>query len=119
MARTRNPDLVILDLMLPRLNGHQICRLLKFDHKLSRIPVIVMTARDSDKDAELAKQSRADAFIIKTVHLEVVLDIIEKLLRKSGSNSNSGVSYPTPEESPVYESMIDPQTTGGDSGSRS
>ena len=97
-ARTQNPDLIILDLMLPRLNGHKICRLLKFDRNLGCIPVIIITSRDSDEDAELAKQSRADAFIIKTVRFEIVLDVIERLLKKSQGKNNLSISFPLPEE---------------------
>ena len=52
--------------MLPGLDGHKVCRMIKFDRKLSRIPVIVLTSRDLDQDAELAKQCGADAFILKT-----------------------------------------------------
>ncbi|MDL1959755.1 MAG: response regulator, partial [Deltaproteobacteria bacterium] len=43
-ARTENPDLILLDIMLPKINGYQVCRLLKFDEKYKDIPIIMLTA---------------------------------------------------------------------------
>jgi len=79
-VRRANPDLVILDIMLPGLDGHKVCRMIKFDRKLSRIPVIVLTSRDLDQDATLAKQCGADAFILKTTRAPILLEVIRKLL---------------------------------------
>lgn len=81
-VRTFNPDLVITDVMLPGLDGHKICRMIKFDKNLKKIPVIVLTSRDLDEDEELAKQCGADAFIVKTTRAEIILDVIEKLLAR-------------------------------------
>ena len=79
-VRRENPDLVILDIMLAGLDGHKVCRMIKFDRKLSRIPVIVLTSRDLDQDATLAKQCGADAFILKTTRAPILLEVIRKLL---------------------------------------
>jgi len=79
-VRRENPDLVILDIMLPGLDGHKVCRMIKFDRKLSRIPVIVLTSRDLDQDATLAKQCGADAFILKTTRAPILIEVIRKLL---------------------------------------
>jgi len=79
-VRRENPDLVILDIMLPGLDGHKVCRMIKFDRKLSRIPVIVLTSRDLDQVATLAKQCGADAFILKTTRAPILLEVIRKLL---------------------------------------
>jgi DNA-binding response OmpR family regulator len=84
-VRREIPDLVILDIMLPGLDGHKVCRMIKFDRKLSRIPVIVLTSRDLDQDAALAKQCGADAFVLKTTRAPILLEVIRKLLdRKDG-----------------------------------
>ncbi len=82
-ARTSKPDLILLDLMLPKMDGHNVCRLLKFDHKYRHIPVIILTARDLENDAELAKQHGADAYIVKTTRHEVMLEVIQKLLNRN------------------------------------
>jgi two-component system alkaline phosphatase synthesis response regulator PhoP len=82
-VRREMPDLVILDIMLPGLDGHKVCRMIKFDRKLSRIPVIVLTSRDLDQDATLAKQCGADAFVLKTTRPPVLIEVIRKLLARS------------------------------------
>jgi CheY-like chemotaxis protein len=81
-VRKENPDLVITDIMLPGLDGHKVCRMIKFDRKLSRIPVIVLTSRDLDQDAEIAKQCGADAFVLKTTRPPILLEVIHRLLER-------------------------------------
>ena len=49
-AREENPDLIVLDLMLPNIYGYRICRLLKFDEKYKTIPVILLSARTTHQD---------------------------------------------------------------------
>lgn len=82
LAHETSPDLILLDLMLPKMDGHKVCRLLKFDQQFKDIPIIIFTSRDSDKDADLAKDTRADAFVVKTTRMPVVMDVIERLLEK-------------------------------------
>lgn len=86
-VRKTNPDLIITDIMLPGLDGHKICRMVKFDKNFKHIPVIVLTSRDLDEDEELAKRCGADAFIVKTTRAEIILDVIEKLLARVASQS--------------------------------
>ena len=82
-VRKTKPDLVISDIMLPKLDGHKLCRLIKQDLSVQHIPVIMLTSRDLDEDAEIAKKGGADAFIVKTVHAEIMMDVITKLLNKN------------------------------------
>jgi len=90
-VRRYNPDLVILDIMLSGLDGHQVCRMIKFDRKLSAIPVVVLTSRDLEEVAELAKQVKADAFCVKTTKMPILIDIIRKLIeRKRNQNPTEG-----------------------------
>ena len=49
-ARKESPDLIILDLMLPKLDGYKVCRLLKFDEKYKHIPILMLTAKTQEKD---------------------------------------------------------------------
>ena len=79
-ARTENPSLIILDIMLPGMDGLKVCRMLKSDNNLRNIPVAMLTSRDLEEDAETAKRCGANAFIVKTTRTEVVIDIIKKLL---------------------------------------
>ncbi len=67
-ARKEMPDIIMLDLMLPGLDGYQVCRLLKFDDKFRQIPVIIVSAKDTDKDRKLAEQSGADVYLTKPIN---------------------------------------------------
>lgn len=87
-SRTEHPTLIVLDLMLPKLNGYEVCRLLKFDQKFKHIPVILLTARVRQEDRELGYAVGADAYITKPFHGTTLLETIEELLTKT-----SGVSH--------------------------
>jgi DNA-binding response OmpR family regulator len=78
-AKKEIPDLILLDLMLPEMDGHVVCRMIKFDQKLKHVPVVILTSRDTDADAEMAKKCKADAFVLKTVKFEILLEIIKKI----------------------------------------
>ena len=86
-ARELKPNLIILDLMLPHLDGYQLCRLLKFDREYEHIPVIVLTARSLDQDRELAVETGADAFFLKPVNWNHLQKTIEDLLDSTVSVS--------------------------------
>lgn len=80
-ARTENPDLIILDLMLPKIDGYKVCRILKFDEKYKNIPIILFTAKVQDSDKELGREVRADAYITKPFEAQTVLTKINELLK--------------------------------------
>jgi two-component system alkaline phosphatase synthesis response regulator PhoP len=82
-ARTENPDLIVLDLMLPKIDGYKVCRLLKFDGKYKKIPVVMLTARAQEKDENLGYEVGADAFITKPFKYQVLLAKIAELLGDS------------------------------------
>lgn len=82
LAREINPNLIILDLMLPKIDGYTICRFLKFDDKYKRIPIIMLTARASQSDLTTGKETGADAYIMKPFDEDVLFLTIEKLLNK-------------------------------------
>jgi len=81
-ARTVKPDLIILDLMLPKIDGYKVCRMLKFDEKYQNIPIVMFTARIQDSDKKLAKDVGADDYITKPFEAEVLLSTIKKLLKE-------------------------------------
>jgi len=80
LARKEKPDLILLDLILPGMDGHKVCRLIKFDQQIQHIPVLMVTSRDLDEDADLAKKCGAAGFVVKTTRFEVTLDVIKCLL---------------------------------------
>ena len=79
-ARKEKPDLIILDLMLPKMDGYKICRMLKFDEKHKKIPIIMFTARAQDSDKKTAEEVGADAYITKPFDPKTLLDKIKELL---------------------------------------
>jgi len=81
-AREENPDLIILDLMLPKLDGYKVCRLLKFDSKYEDIPIIMFTARGEESDEKLGSEVGADAYIVKPFEPEALLSKVEELTNK-------------------------------------
>ena len=87
MARNGNPDLILLDCMLPKMNGYKVARLLKFDEKSRRIPIIMLTARSQQADKETGQAVGADAYITKPFQSEELIATIAKLLEGSGSKA--------------------------------
>jgi DNA-binding response OmpR family regulator len=79
-ARKDKPDLIILDLMLPKIDGYKVCALLKADARYSNIPIIMLTARAQDTDEKLGLEVGANAFITKPFQHEAVLAKIKELL---------------------------------------
>ena len=82
MAKNESPDLVMLDVMMPKINGYKICRLLKFDNKYKNIPIIMITARSQDEDKIIGEETGADEYITKPFEFSEVLEKINKYLNK-------------------------------------
>jgi len=80
-ARTEKPDLIILDLMLPKMDGYKICGLLKADQKHMHIPIIILTARAQDEDRDMGLELGADAYIIKPFEPKNLVSTIKKLIK--------------------------------------
>ena len=83
-AQKEQPDLILTDLMLPHMNGYEVCTMLKQDTRYQRIPVIVWSATKlEDKDAQVAKECGADVFLLKTLDPKQLLRTIQDLIAKS------------------------------------
>ena len=80
-ARSENPDLIILDLMLPKIDGYKVCRMLKFDENYKKIPILIFTARVQEGDKKMGMEVGADAYLTKPFEPKVLLEKIEELLR--------------------------------------
>ena len=81
-AKAEKPDLIVLDLMLPKMNGYKVCGLLKKDTKYAKTPVILFTAKAQEKDVKLGEDVGADAYITKPLEPEILLAKIEELLEE-------------------------------------
>ena len=80
LAKQEQPDLLILDVMMPKLDGYKVCRLLKFDSRYNAIPVMMLTARTQPQDVKLAGECGADAYVTKPVDVKEFLKKIALLM---------------------------------------
>lgn len=67
LARQHRPNLILSDVMLPKMDGFKLCRFIKFDAELKGIPFVFLTARTQDKDKETAREAGANAYITKPI----------------------------------------------------
>jgi two-component system alkaline phosphatase synthesis response regulator PhoP len=81
-ARKEKPDMILLDLMLPKLDGYKICRLLKFDERYKHIPILMLTAKTQEKDKLLGKETGADEYITKPFEIDELIKKVKKYLNK-------------------------------------
>ena len=81
-ARRESPDLIILDLMLPKLDGYKVCRLLKFDEKYRHIPILMLTAKAQEKDRLLGKETGADGYMTKPFDIDQLMEKVKVYLRQ-------------------------------------
>lgn len=80
-ARTEKPDLIILDIMLPKMDGFKVCRLFKFDPQYRKIPVIMLTVRAQEEDKTLGRETGADEYITKPFEADILLARIKEFLK--------------------------------------
>ncbi len=78
--RELKPDLVVLDIMMPVMHGYEVCEIAKADDTISKIPIIVLTARIQQSDFDRAKNCGADSFITKPFEPEALLREVEKYI---------------------------------------
>jgi DNA-binding response OmpR family regulator len=81
LAMKQKHDLVILDVMMPIINGFNICRMLKNEHDRKHIPIIMLTSRSSDSDQKIGQEVGADAYVAKPFKTEELLGKIKELLK--------------------------------------
>ena len=80
-AQTEQPHLIILDLMLPKLNGYEVCGILKRDSRYEKIPVLMLSARAQEKDEKEGMAVGANAFMRKPFKSQELVEKIKSLLQ--------------------------------------
>lgn len=92
----RKPDLMLLDIMLPGVDGFEVCRQIKTEESTKHIPVIMVTAKKSREDMERAERVGADWFITKPFKSAMLVETVRRLLSgdfvPEGILSSTGVS---------------------------
>lgn len=80
IAHARRPNLILLDVMLPGIDGLEVCRRLKRDSATSSIPVVIVSARHEPEDVKNGYRAQASAYITKPFRPRVLIDKVRQLL---------------------------------------
>ena len=82
LAKEIIPDLMILDVMMPKINGFKISRLLKYDTKYKDIPIIMVTARSQEEDKLIGQETGVNEYITKPFELDDIIKKVKEYLEK-------------------------------------
>ena len=77
---SRSPALVILDIIMPRMNGYEVCRRLKEDNKTEKLPVIMYSGQEKEFDFSFRNKPCADAYVSKLCRPQELVDAVNQLL---------------------------------------
>jgi CheY-like chemotaxis protein len=80
MALEHRPDLILMDVMIPRISGYEATRIIKSNEDLKDIPVLAVTARTADYDAAMAREAGCDDYITKPFRVAYLREKLEKYL---------------------------------------
>ena len=80
LAKEEQPNLLLLDIMMPKINGYKVSRLLKFDAKYKNIPILMITARSQEEDRLIGQETGANEYITKPFDINEVIDKIKYYL---------------------------------------
>lgn len=79
-VKNEMPDLIILDVNMPKLDGYRVCRLLKFDRNYRHIPVVMLTARDEEENIRIGIKTGADLYLTKPIEPDRLLEAVNKFI---------------------------------------
>ncbi|MCY4515381.1 MAG: response regulator transcription factor [Candidatus Tectomicrobia bacterium] len=88
-VRKSLPDLVVLDLMLPGIDGLEVCRRLKNDNRTAAVPVIILSAKGEEADVVIGLELGADDYLTKPFSPRVLMARIKAVLRRKGGESGT------------------------------
>ena len=106
-ARTLNPDLILLDLMLPGIHGLDVCRVLKTDEKMKETAIIMLTALGQEENIVEGLEAGADDYITKPFSFKVLMARMQSVLRRE-STTEGDINKPVN----IYNVLISPRTRG-------
>ncbi len=78
------PDLVVMDIIMPRMNGYELCRWIKSDPKAQATPVVMCSTKDEEFDRYWGTKQGGDAYITKPFQPKELIEIVRQLLQKVG-----------------------------------
>lgn len=92
MAMNEKPDLILLDVMLPKLDGISVCKKIRYALNISNIPILMISAKDTESDKIVGLEMGADDYITKPFQIREVMARIKANLRKAELNANLDVN---------------------------
>lgn len=90
LARKHSPDLILLDVMMPGLDGWEVCKLLRQDPSTARIPLLMLTAKAEEGDRVLGLELGADDYVTKPFGIRELLARVKALLRRAETAREAG-----------------------------
>jgi len=81
-ARNEKPDVIVLDIMMPKMDGYEACRKLKSDPKTKDIPVILLTAKGRDVDRKLGSEAGADDYVVKPFSPGRLIERVDGMMKR-------------------------------------
>ncbi|KPK27421.1 MAG: ArsR family transcriptional regulator [Desulfobacterales bacterium SG8_35_2] len=103
----QTPDLVLLDLMLPGMDGKELCRILRSDCQLTDLPIIMLTAKDEESDIIAGLDLGADDYITKPFSPKVLISRVKAVLRRKAKES-APLAHDSSGVIKIYDLVIDP-----------
>ena len=79
-TKTYNPDLILMDIMMPNINGLQACDILKNDENYKHIPIIFVSAKVGDEVMREFKEVKADMYLPKPIDVDLLMDMLQRIL---------------------------------------
>lgn len=84
LARQENPDIILLDVRMPRMTGYDACRLIKSDPNLKDVPVIFLSAKGQENEIQTGIESGAEEYLLKPFAPDQLTDRVRTILAKFG-----------------------------------
>ncbi len=105
LVRTKLPDLLISDIMLPKMDGYKIASFLKADVKTKAIPIVFMTAKGQQADKEMGAKVGATRYLVKPFKIADLIGVVEEVL---GMAPGSAAGAPGPAVAPPSPPPVPP-----------
>jgi len=81
-AKSEKPDIIVLDIMMPKMDGYEACKRLKTDPSTKGIPVILLTAKGREVDRKLGSQAGADDYVVKPFSPGRLIERVEGMMKR-------------------------------------
>jgi DNA-binding response OmpR family regulator len=82
MAKSEKPDIIVLDIMMPKMDGYEACKRLKTDPRTKNIPVILLTAKGREVDRKMGSQAGADDYVVKPFSPGRLIERVEGMMKR-------------------------------------